>query len=48
MSFAFRVTTEGLQLLEGREGEGVLMPPGSVLGMTFGADLPYDLPAGEE
>eukprot|EP00884_Botryococcus_braunii_P018602 jgi/Botrbrau1/5425/Bobra.182_1s0027.1 len=48
MSFAFRITTAGLQLEEGREGEGVLLPPGSVLGMTFAAELPYNLPAADQ
>lgn len=47
MRFAYQVTASGLHLLEGPEGEGVLLPPESVLGMTFGADFPYLLPGTE-
>lgn len=47
MRFAYKVTASGVHLLEGPEGEGVLLPPESVLGMTFGAEFPYLLPGAE-
>ncbi len=42
LAFGYRVTSAGLELLEGPAGQGFVTPAGSVVGMHIHHDVRYE------